>query len=368
MKKILHHLALVVVFAVLAGGAYAAASEDGLVSLSYLMETFVPGAFRSGTDAAYGVLEDAYDEAKEQLDQVHGMLTQGEGVNAGLYSDTLQRREWYDGQMVCLGTGSGALLLEGAAVISHSGAVVDVTNGTEVPSGYELTPNHRYLVGEDTTAYITIQSGYAAMGVQGGYTVEGGNPEAAPFLDVKRSDWYYQPVNYVYEKKLFSGMSEHTFGPGEPMTRAMLMTVLYQMAGAPAEEMAAAGGISLNDVPSEAWYAPYVKWGVAQGVSAGTGDGGFGPDNQVTREQVVVMLYSFASGYLGRPVNAGADLSLYQDLGQVSDWALQAMSWAVAEGVVSGSDNGGVLTLNPQYNANRAEVATMLRAFAEKIS
>ncbi len=211
MKKILRPLALAVAFVLLAAGSYAAVSRDGPVSLSYLLETFMPQAFRAGTDAAYGALEDTYDTAKSTLDQVHDQVSSGESVTSGQYSSTLQRREWYDSQRISLGTGSGALLLEGYAVVTHNGAVVDVTAGTEVASGAALSANHRYLVGEDTTATITIQSGYAAMGVQGNYTVDGGNKAAAPFLDVKQGDWYYAPVNYVYEKKLFSGMSEHTF-------------------------------------------------------------------------------------------------------------------------------------------------------------
>ncbi len=367
MKKFLRPLVLAVAFVLLAAGAYAAVSGDGPVSLSYLVENFMPQVFRAGTEAAYGALEDTYDTAKSTLDQVHGQVTSGGSVASGQSSDTLQRREWYDGQRICLSTGSGALMLEGYAAVTHNGAVVDVTAGTEVSSGAALNANHRYLVGEDTTAYITIQSGYATMGVQGSYTVEGGNTAAAPFLDVKQSDWYYAPVNYVYEKKLFSGMSEHTFGPKEPMTRAMLTTVLYQLAGAPAGEMASAD-VSLSDVPASAWYAPYVKWAVSQEVTAGTGNGTFSPNMQVTREQVVVMLYSFASNYMGMSMGQGADLNAYQDRDKVSSWAQEAMAWAVAEGVVSGASNGGVLTLNPQYNANRAEVATMLRSFAEKIS
>ena len=367
MKKILRPLAGVLAFGLLTAGAYAAVSGDGPISLSYLTETFFPQAVQTGTNTANQALESTYDAAKSTLDQVHSQVTSGESVTSGQYSATLQRREWYDGQTLTLTTGCGALMLEGSVVVDHNGAVVDVTAGTEVASGTALTPNHRYLVGEETVAHLTVQSGYAAMGVQGSYTVQGGNESAAPFLDVKRSDWFYAPVNYVYSSKLFSGMSEHTFGPGEPMTRAMLTTVLYQLAGAPAGEMAGAD-VTLTDVSDSAWYAPYVKWAVSQGVTAGTGDGTFSPDRQVTREQVVVMLHSFAKNYLNQSVSAGADLSGYQDQSKVSDWAREAMAWAVAEGVVTGSSDGGVLTLNPQYNANRAEVAAMLRSFGEKIS
>lgn len=219
-----------------------------------------------------------------QLEELHDLVAGGKEVSTGLHSQTLQRREWYDSQLVGLTTGGSALMLEGYVTVTHNGAFIDVTSGAEIPTGSALTPNHRYLVGEDTTAYLTVRSGYAAMGVQGSYTVEGGDADAAPFLDVKHSDWYYDPVNYVYSKKLFSGMSEHTFGPGEPMTRAMLTTVLYQLAGAPAGEMAGAE-VSFSDVTDSAWYAPYVKWAVSQGVTAGTGSGTFSPEQQVTRNR-----------------------------------------------------------------------------------
>ena len=255
---------------------------------------------------------------------------------------------------------------QGAACVTHDGAVVDVTEGTEVLSGEALAANHRYLVGEDTAAIFTVQSGWAQVGVQGSYTLSGGAENPTPFADVKRSDWYYDPVSYVYGNHLFSGMSEHAFGPGEPMTRAMLVTVLYQLAGAPQDELAAAGA-QLTDVADGAWYASYVRWAVDHGIASGTGNGAFSPDGQVTREQVVVMLYSFAGGYLGLNTDLGADLSAFSDAGQVSSWAVEAMAWAVDRGVVSGSADAGGLSLNPGRSANRAEVAAMLRSFAESL-
>ena len=103
------------------------------------------------------------------------------------------------------------------------------------------------------------------------------------------------------------------------------------------------------------------------GIASGTGSGTFTPDGQVTREQVVVMLYSFAGGYLGLDTAFRADLSAFADAGQVSGWAVEAMAWAVARGVVSGSTDGGAVNLNPGSSANRSEVAAMLRSFAETL-
>ena len=360
------------VLILLACGAYALSSGDSLISLNYLKETFLPGAVQQGEEAAGKKLQETYDSAKGTLDTFQGealaQLTGGEGGTA--YSATLQARSWSQGDTVDLYTGSGALMLGGVASVTHSGALIDVTTGGEVPSGSRLTANHRYLVGEDTLAQITVLSGAAQMGVQGSYQYIAGTGAATPFYDVCVTDWYYGPVSYVFENQLFSGMDERHFGPGEAMNRAMLMTVLYRMAGSPPGELESADSVSFDDVPASAWYAAYVKWGAARGITAGTSAGTsaatFSPEQQVTRQQVVVLLYSFASNYLGRTLENRADLSGYQDLSQANDWAREALSWAVAEGIVS-SSSADALTLSPQKSANRAEVATMLRSFAEKI-
>ena len=176
----------------------------------------------------------------------------------------------------------------------------------------------------------------------------------------------YAPCGMGSQKVYFAAVQDKAVRDRlSAMNRAMLMTVLYQMAGAPKEELENAS-VTFADVPESAWYAPYVKWGAEQGITAGTGADTFSPEQQVTRQQVAALLYSFTTSYLGLEAAEGADLSGYQDLGQASEWAHNALSWAVAEGIISSSSTDG-LTLSPQKSANRAEVATMLRAFAEKI-
>ncbi|MGE4276871.1 MAG: S-layer homology domain-containing protein [Lawsonibacter sp.] len=351
----------------MACGALALSSGDSLVTLSYLKDTFLPAAVETGAEAANAKLQETYDSAKSSLDELQqSYLAEATGGETGtLYSATLQARSWNEGAVVVLPTGSGVLVLAGGVTVSHSGTVIDVTAGAEVASGNRLTANHRYLVGEDTTAQMTVLSGAAQMGVQGSYEVTDQGTETTPFYDICRTDWYYAPVNYVYANSLFSGMDENHFGPDSAMNRAMLMTVLYRMAGSPTSQLQSAG-VSFADVQDSDWYAPYVKWGAAQGITAGTGANTFSPEQQVTRQQVVVLLYSFAANYLGLNLTDGADLSDYQDFAETSDWAREALSWAVAEGVIS-SSSADALTLSPQKNANRAEVATMLRAFSEKI-
>ncbi len=355
------------ILVLMACGALALSSGDSLITLAYLKDTFIPGAVAKGEEAANAKLQETYDSAKSTLDALQKELTGGAqgGESTGAYSGALGPRDWSEGDVVSLGTGSGALLLDGGASVTHNGAFIDVTAGSEVASGGRLIPNHRYLVGEDTAAEITVISGAARMGLQGGYRAARSGEKTTPFYDVASTDWYYAPVKYVYQNSLFSGMDEHHFQPSAAMNRAMLMTVLYRMAGAPEDQLKGAD-VSFDDVDGSSWYAPYVRWGAAQGITAGTGPSTFSPEQQVTRQQVVVLLYSFASNYLELNLNSRADLSPYQDLSQVSSWAKEALSWAVAEGIVS-SSSAGELTLSPQKSANRAEVAAMLRAFSEKI-
>ena len=365
MKKKTLFLAMTAcILAALACGAYALSSGDSLISLSYLKDTFTPKALEQGEQAANSKLQETYDAAKSTLDALQqGYLGQGSGTS-GSYSATLQPRSWDGGDLVELSSGSGLLLLSGSATVTHAGAFIDVTEGAEVSSGSRLTAGHRYLAGEDTTAVIAVISGAAQMGVQGSYVYTDGGGSAIPFYDVSTQDWFYTQVCYAYENGLFSGVDASSFGPYHAMNRAMLMTVLYRLSGAGEQELLSADA-SFDDVPDSAWYAAYVKWGAEQGITAGTGPSTFGPDLNVTREQIVVLLHSFVRNYLGQAGDARADLSGYQDLSAASAWATDSLAWAVAEGIVSSTSADG-LTLSPQNGATRAEVAAMLRVFAEK--
>lgn len=357
MKKYLRPLGLMLAFALLTAGAYAAVSGDSLISLSYLRDTFFPKAVQAGEEKANGLLEQTYASAESQL----GIPGGGTG-GGGLSSDTLRRQTWTDGQIITLPTGASFLMLDGSATVVHTGAVIDVTAGAETPSGSRLAQNHRYIVGEDTQAAVTVRSGEAALGVQGSYTLTPGKSQHTPFYDVSQSDWYYAPVGYAYEQGLFSGMDDHHFVPGSSMNRAMLVSVLHRLAGSPA-----ASGQTFSDVSDSAWYAKAVLWGTGAGITSGTGNGRFSPNSQVTREQAVAMMYNYATKYLGLSVGAGAELSKYADLNRLSSWARPAMAWAVEQGIISGVADGGTLTLAPQRSATRAEMATMLRAFRENI-
>ena len=348
----------------LACGVYALNTGDSLISLSYLTDKFIPDAVEQGSEEAEKTLRDTYDEAMEDLDDVQKEVLFALTGSEGLYSPDLRQREWGSGDVVTLETGAGALVVKGAVKVNHDGAVIDVTAGEEVPSGTELTEGHRYLVGEDTLADFIVLTGTAQMGVQGSYEAEKLG-EGLPFYDLRGDDWYYDAVRHVYENGLFSGVGEGRFAPEMTMDRAMVMTVFYRLAGSPEKEMAAATA-TFADVPADAWYTSFVRWGATQSITSGTGPDTFSPTLTVTREQMVTLLYSFATRYLGLTLDGRADITGYSDYDKSSQWARDALSWAVEDGILDSSWTG-VNTLGAHRNAGRAEVAAMLQAFRENI-
>ena len=177
------------------------------------------------------------------------------------------------------------------------------------------------------------------------------------FTDVKESDWFYEAVKFAVEKGLFKGTGETTFSPHQPMTRAMLVTVLYNLEGSPG----AAGANNFTDVKNGEWYTNAVIWANAKDIVSGYGKGLFGTNDPITREQMASILYRYAS-YKGYDVTATANLSAYTDEEEISNWAKEAMNWANAEGLITGRTK---TTLVPGGTATRAEVASILKRFVE---
>lgn len=177
------------------------------------------------------------------------------------------------------------------------------------------------------------------------------------FTDVKESDWFYKGVAYVVDKDIMSGVSENEFAPSGKLTRAMLVQMLYNMESRPACDAENA----FMDVPVGQWYTDAVIWANDEKIVSGMGDGLFAPNMEITREQMVVMLYNYAK-YKGYDVTASAGLSKFADNASVSTWAQPAMQWAVAEGYISGM---GDSQLAPQGTATRAEIASVIMRFME---
>lgn len=174
-----------------------------------------------------------------------------------------------------------------------------------------------------------------------------------PFTDVSAGSWYYNAVEFVYSKGIMQGVSANKFGPNGTITRGMVVTMLWRMAGSPA-----VSGGSFTDVSSGSYYATAVAWAAKNGIVDGYNSSKFGPNDAITREQFATILYRYAK-WLGYSAS-GSSLAGYADGSSVSSWAKDAMSWAVKNSIVTGVTT---TRLNPTGTATRAEAAQMLMSF-----
>ena len=182
---------------------------------------------------------------------------------------------------------------------------------------------------------------------------------AEKFPDVDTGAWYHEAVDYVLEKGMMQG-SGSRFMPADSLSRGMLVQVLYNLEGKPAVSASA-----FEDVSAQAWYADAVAWASANQVVGGYGNGKFGPEDSITREQMAAILYRYAKVKGYDTTQGGMAVREFADYEQISDWAGEAMAWAVNAKVLSGKGNH---TLDPKGTASRAEVAQVLMNFGENVS
>ena len=180
-------------------------------------------------------------------------------------------------------------------------------------------------------------------------------PSVTEFPDVKDTNWFYEAVNYVVGRGLFNGMNGK-FEPNTVMSRGMLVTVLWRMEGEP-KATKSAGFTDLK----QSWYIEAVNWAAENGIVNGTSATTFSPAAGITREQMAKMFMGY-SQYKKYDTSRTANLSSYTDNSKLSSWAVSPMSWAVAEGLITGVGT----ELQPKGSATRAQVATILKRFCEK--
>jgi len=183
---------------------------------------------------------------------------------------------------------------------------------------------------------------------------------SAKFADVDTSEdsWYHEGVDYALEKGYMVGTSDTTFEPDTDVTRAQLVQILYAKEGRPDADDA-----DFSDVDADAWYADAVSWAADNGIVAGYPDGTFKPDQSLTREELATILYAYTS-YKGYDTEASGDLSAFSDADDTSDYAENAMSWAVGHSMIAGTDQG----LEPQGVSTRAQIAVILKAYDANIA
>ena len=180
-----------------------------------------------------------------------------------------------------------------------------------------------------------------------------------PFEDVKEEAWYYEAVEYVYENNIMSGLKETVFGPDETLVRAQFAVILHRLSGAPEVKYTP----KFTDVEEGQWYTDGILWANEIGVVSGYSESQyFGPNDNITREQMALMMYRYA-GYKEFDTSRRADIDSFIDSGNVSSYARQAMEWAAGSGIITGKAGN---RLDPQGYATRAECASIIMRFIEK--
>ena len=229
---------------------------------------------------------------------------------------------------------------------------IDLSKYEPVKDGYRFTGWYldRMLTEEVTsvrmTKNVTVYAGWRRTEL--------------PFIDVRGDDWFYDDVAYVYENGLMNGTSETTFSPYISTTRGMIVTILYRMEGRPAVFEAC----PFTDVKAGAYYERAIVWAAENGIVKGYGNGCFGPDDQITREQMAAILYRYAKNR-GLDVSVGENTNIlsYDDALDISEYAVPAMQWACGAQIIHGADG----RLTPGEKATRAQVAAILHRFCENV-
>ena len=216
----------------------------------------------------------------------------------------------------------------------------------------------------DGTYTFTMPSGDVAITVTFAEDPNWTNPEdpstdvSEIFTDVPANHWAKAAIQYVYDNGLMTGVSDSEFAPEATTTRAMIVSMLARM-----ENVTSAADAGFSDVTADDCYATAVNWAAANGIVSGISDDTFAPNDPITREQLAAMLMKYAQ-YKGLDTTARADLSHYSDAENISSWANDVLSWAVAEGLLAGVTDD---QLQPQGNATRAQVAAILERFLENV-
>ena len=180
------------------------------------------------------------------------------------------------------------------------------------------------------------------------------------FTDLNLSLWYHDGIHFCVEHGLMNGTSATTFEPDTTTSRGMIVTILYRLEGTPA-----VGASSFTDVAAGAYYADAVAWANANGIVMGYGNGKYGPDDPVTREQLAAILYRYAQYKGYDTTQGGMSIREFSDYEQISAYALEPMTWAVNAGLINGITS---TTLAPTGSGTRAQPAALLMRFCENIA
>lgn len=184
------------------------------------------------------------------------------------------------------------------------------------------------------------------------------------FVDVPADAWFHDAVDYASARGYMIGMSDNTFVPGGNLSRGQFATILYRLDGMPD----VTSDVTFKDVESDVWYTNGILWASENGIVNGYPGNVFGVADNITREQMITMLYRYCTDYKHMDTTARAELGRFSDGSTVSEYARDAMSWAIQSGLIQGMTQGSTMVLNPQGSTTRAECAAIIQRFMERIA
>ena len=367
MKKTLKNIvlaALLIALAALSLGS-AGSSSDPLISRLWL-----EGEYRTG------LVKELDTRITTGFDNVYNTIVSGRPLvpaEAGYtHLAGFGAINLFPGQTLTLSQGTSFSVKSGGVTASvTSGVAIDMSTALEAKGRFSPASGKSYLLPEDSSGTLMATGdGMVTVLVDGYYKLDGAaRTHHAVFTDVALSAWYYTAVDYAYANGLFSGTSATEFSPAVAMTRGMFVTVLYRLYGAQGFDAAGTPGFPDVADPSMYYYTP-VMWAASNGIVLGGSDGKFNPNSSVTREQMATIMYRYAvwidgnvAASPGSPQGTPTDpLGVFPDAGSVSEYARAAMSWAVSNKIINGSDG----KLLPLDTAQRAHVAQIIMNFATR--
>ncbi len=351
MKRFISILLIAVVICLMCAAGTPGTSSDPLVTKSYVDDVFVPKLVGETERAASSALTSESDRAERRADAIRDSAMMRLGVPGFKLTESFIAVTLDPSDTVSMLTGGKFIPTSGTVSVTVKGTMINITTGSEVPSGSQLTLYNRYFCAEDTEVTYTARSSSSCL-IDGYYATtgsQGGDNPTVTFTDVPYGDWYYDAVYYCADMGLVEGMGGGLFSPATTMNMAQLTQLLYRIAG---------GNTSGS---SPYWYTKAQNWAIGAGLIT---EDEFEPAAPVSREFFFRMFYACAA-YTGRfDMTPRADITSASDYYDIEPENRDAISWAVATGMVRGTTSDS-LTVDPDFNVNRATACVLIMRYFE---
>ena len=345
---------LVCCVCIFAAGAVGS-SGDPLVSVSYLYQRYADQLQQSIGDTISAELAETGTQLDSRLNGIWFPENAG-----GSFAPQYTFLDLADGEVVELQPFASFVLLSGEGkLMLLEGEVLDLNTGGVCADGMLLSQRHRYFAAENSVARIRIYGETASGMVDGIYNTdrESVMPTEERFLDVAEDFWAAPYIWQLYELGAVNGVETHRFAPGAIVTRGAFVTILGRLSRV---DTAAYAEVPFNDVQTQDWYGPYVAWAAEAGITLGFEDGSFRPGDNISREQLAVMLVRYMRCFaLQAPLT---EREAFSDEGSISDWAVEAVDLLRDAGLMNGR---GENRFEPRGTATRAEICAVVCRIAD---